>query len=90
MLLFIYFIYSFIDLLDRDNAVKHCYKLAANVIHIGFLASANPQLQSPIGWNTYGTRVHDRRQELQTVELFKMDSAATLKILLTLNKHDSL
>ena len=39
------FIYSF----DRDDAVKHSYRLVADVMHIEFIASANSQLLSPVG-----------------------------------------
>ena len=41
-----YLFILFICLFDRDNAVKHSYKLAADVMHIEFIASANSQLQS--------------------------------------------
>lgn len=41
-----------IYLFDRDDAVKHSYQLAADVMHIEFMASANFQLQSPLGSST--------------------------------------
>lgn len=36
-------------LLDRENPVKHSYKIASDVMHIKFIASASSQLQSSVG-----------------------------------------
>lgn len=43
------FIYLFIYLFDRDNAFKHRYKLAADVLRVEFKANANSQLKSLFG-----------------------------------------
>lgn len=36
-------------LLDRDSAVKHRHRLAADVMHVEFIANANSQLQAQVG-----------------------------------------
>lgn len=46
---FFYFLFVILLLFDRDNAVKQSHKLAADLIHIDFIASANSRLQSLLG-----------------------------------------